>query len=116
MFDFDPRDYDSCDHERYGNTSDRGSAGSDDRDRDDNSRQPEIQSRERQDSARTLGRGPGSDRQNADKQTRNPQDDARSPERERDGRERAFDPRDVFTRHLHLPAAWSANSFAIATG
>jgi hypothetical protein len=61
MFDFDPRDYD----ERNGSTLSCGSrGGSDDRDRDDDWRQPDLRSRDRDDEdGRTLGRGPGSDRQ-----------------------------------------------------
>src|SRR6267142_204503 len=57
MFDFDPRDYDSRDDERHG--TNRGSrGGSGDRDREDDSSQPEIRPRQREDdNARTLGRG-----------------------------------------------------------
>jgi hypothetical protein len=103
MFDFDPRDYDSRDDEQHGiNRGSRGGAG--DRDREDDPSQPEIRPRQRDvDNARTLGRGPGSDRQNADEHGRDRRDDARWPERDRDGRERNADPRDAFTRHVKLP-------------
>jgi len=104
MFDFDPRDSDSRDDERYGNNQSRGSRGaSDDRDREDDWSQPHIRSRDRDDDARTLGRGPGSDRQNSDEHARDRHDDTRWPERNRDHRERDVDPRDTFTRHLNLP-------------
>jgi hypothetical protein len=105
MFDFDPRDYDSRDDERHRTTPDRGSrGGSDDRDRYDDWSQPQIRSRDRDDNdGRTLGRGPGSDRKASDEHGSDRRDDARWPERDRDHRERDVDPRDTFTRHLHLP-------------
>lgn len=103
--DFDPRDYDSRDEERHGNTPSRGSCGGwDDRDRDDDWSQPEIRPRDRDaDDARTLGRGPGSDRQASDEHVRDRRDDARWPDGDRDERERAVDARDAFARHVHLP-------------
>ncbi|MGH9242607.1 MAG: hypothetical protein ACRD3G_31550 [Vicinamibacterales bacterium] len=103
--DFDPRDYDSRDEQRYGDGRDRGSRGSDD-DRDwDDWRHAEAAPRERDDDARELGRGPGDESRQADSDRHgfDPRDDARWPERERDGREREFDPREVFTRDVHLP-------------
>jgi len=105
MFDFDPRDYDSRDDERHGNNASRTSrGGSGDRDRDDDWSQVQTRARDRNDDdARTLGRGPGSDRQNADQNGRDRQDDARWPEHDRDPRERNVDARDTFTRQLHLP-------------
>lgn len=48
--DFDPRDYDSRDDERF---NDHG--------RDDGASQPDIQSRDGDDEAREAGRGPGRD-------------------------------------------------------
>jgi hypothetical protein len=65
MFDFDPRDYDSRDDERHGKTPSGGShGGPDNRDRDDDWTQPDTQTRDRDDDdARSLGRGPGNDRQ-----------------------------------------------------
>jgi hypothetical protein len=99
MFDLDPRDYDTRDDERH--ETNRGSRG---RDLEDDSTQPEIRPRQRDnDNARTLGRGPGSDRQNGDEHGRDRLDDARWPEREREGRERNADSRDAFTRHVDLP-------------
>jgi hypothetical protein len=74
--DFDPRDYDSRDEERF-NADDRG------RDRDDD--------------ARDLGRGPGDSRQ-SNHDGHDSRDDARWPERER-----SYDPREVFIRDLNLP-------------
>ena len=102
MFDFDPRDLDSRDDERHG--TNRGSrGGSGERNREDDPSQPEIRPRQREDDhARTLGRGPGSDRQHADEHGRDRRDDARCPERERDGRG-PYDPRDAFTRNVDLP-------------
>jgi DNA-binding MarR family transcriptional regulator len=44
-----------------------------------------------------------SDRQSTDQDVRDRQDDARWPERDRDERERAVDPRDAFVRHVQLP-------------
>ena len=102
--DFDPRDSDSRDDERYESNQSRGSLGSsDDRDRDDEWSQPHNRSRERDDDARTLGRGPGSDSRasHADEHSRD--SDARWPERYRDHRQRDVDPRDVFIRYLRLP-------------
>src|SRR5688572_8390591 len=102
MLDFDPRDYDSRDDERHGKGTSRD--GSDDRDRYDDWSQPEVRSRDRDDNDdRTLGRGPGSDRQTSSEQGSDRRGDARWPERDRDHRERDVDPRDAFTRRLHLP-------------
>jgi hypothetical protein len=104
--DFDPRDYDSRDDERYDSNQSRGSGGSDDRDRDDDWSQPKIWSRDRDDDdTRTLGRGPGSDSRasHTDEHTRDRHHDARWPERDRDHREREVDARNVFTRDLRLP-------------
>ncbi len=107
VFDFDPRDVDSRDDERHGSTSDCASrGGSDDRDLYDDWSQREIRSRDRDDNdGRTVGRGPGSDRQTSDEHGRDRRDDARWPERDRDcdSRERDVDPSDVFTRDLNLP-------------
>jgi hypothetical protein len=102
--DFDPRDYDSRDDEWHGSTPNRGNRGaSDDRDRDDDWRQPHVRPRDRNDQdGRTLGRGPGSDRQASDEHERN-RHDARWAERDRDGRERDQEPRDAFAQHVHLP-------------
>jgi hypothetical protein len=108
MFDSDPRDYDSRDDERQANTPNRGSrSGSDDRDRDDDWRQPDFRPRDKDDDARTLGRGPGNDRQTSDEHGRDRHDDARWAERDRDPRERDRDARDTFTRlarPIHAPA------------
>ena len=105
MFDLGPRDYDSRDDERHPDASSRGSrGGSGDRDRDDDWSQSETRTRDRDDNdGRKLGRGPGSDRQTSDEHGSDRRDDARWPERDRDHRERDVDPRDTFTRHLHLP-------------
>jgi DNA-binding MarR family transcriptional regulator len=105
MFDFDPRDQDSRDDERYGFDQSRGSRDRDDfYDRDDDWRQPDLRHRDQDDDARTLGRGPGDSRaSHSDEHARDRRDDARWPERDRDERERAVDPRDAFARHLHLP-------------
>jgi uncharacterized membrane protein YgcG len=104
--DFDPRDIDSRDDERFGMDRDRGSRGSSDDDRDwDDWRQPEIASRDRDDDTRKLGRGPSDDsrQSNSDGHGHDPRDDARWPERDLYDRERGFDPRDVFTRDVNLP-------------
>lgn len=63
MLDFDPRDYDSRDGERHSNTQPRGGrGGSGDRDRGDDWSQPGTRTHDRDDdSARTLGRGPGNE-------------------------------------------------------
>jgi len=55
------------------------------------------------DDARSLGRGPGSDREEADERGRAPSDDARWDVRDRDGDGRDREPRDVFARHVDLP-------------
>ena len=94
--DFDPRD---CGDERDPRDRDR-----DERDRDHD------------DDGLSLGRGPSSapeshqererddDRHDArDRADHRDRDDARWPERDRDPRDRASDPREVFTRSLNLP-------------
>jgi hypothetical protein len=106
MFDFDPRDSDSRDDERYAGTQSRGSRdASDDRDRDDDWSQLHIRSHDWNDDVRTLGRGPGSNSRasHSDEHRRDRHQDARWPERDRDHRDRDVDARDVFTRHLRLP-------------
>lgn len=81
MFDFDPRDYDSRDDERQGSTPNRGDRGAfADRDRDDDWRQPDFRPGDGDDEdARTLGRGPGSDREASDEHGRDRRDDAVGP-------------------------------------
>jgi hypothetical protein len=75
--DFDPRDYDPRDEDRFN---------------------------PRDDHAPKLGRGPGdSPESNASDHDRHPHDDARWPDRDRDPRDHSFDPREPFTRELNLP-------------
>jgi hypothetical protein len=96
--DCDPRDYDSRQDERFDPKGERTSrGGSYDRDLDD-WRQPEMPARESDDEARELGRGPGDDsrQSNSDAQRHDPRNATRRPTRDRD-------PRDAFTRDLHLP-------------
>jgi len=93
--DFDPRDYDSRDDDRYAFDRPRGRGGSSDDDRDDDLRLPEPRSRDRDDGARDLGRGPGDSRQSKN-EGHDPRDDARWAERDRD-------PRGAFRRDLNLP-------------
>lgn len=94
--DFDPRDY------------------SDERDPRDRDR--DERDRDHDDDGPSLGRGPSSapeshherecdnDRHDArDRADHRNRDDARWPERDRDPRDRACDPREVFTRNLNLP-------------
>jgi len=73
--------------------------------RDDDLRLLDIRPSDRDpDDARTLGRGPGDSRQsNADEHSRDPRDDARWPDPDREPPDRAFDPREPFTRDLNLP-------------
>ena len=102
--DFAPRDGDSRDEERFVPNRNRGSSDKHDPlDRDDHGRQPE--SRNRDDDTRQLGRGPGdySRQSNSDAHGHRSRDDVPWAERDRDGRERDVDPRDVFTRHVNLP-------------
>src|SRR5437762_1123434 len=102
--DFDPRDSDPRDEQHVETSRDRASAAlRDPLDRDDDWRQPE--SRNRDDDARQLGRGPGDDstQSTSDGHSHHSRDDVRWAERDRDGRERDVDPRDVFTRHVNLP-------------
>jgi hypothetical protein len=101
--DFDPRDIDSRDDERYGYDRERGGRDGSDHDRDgDDWRQ--LDPRDRDDDSRELGRGPGDDSRRSDSERgRDSREDDRWAERDRDPREREFDPRDVFTRHVHLP-------------
>jgi hypothetical protein len=91
--DFDPRDYDSRDEERFNSSDNRAH----DFDHDDDLRLPDDRGPDRDDGARELGRGPGDSRQSnhGDQSSRT---DARWPERERN-----YDPREPFTRDLNLP-------------
>ena len=105
MFDFDPRDHDSRDDERQSGTGTvaRG-GGSRDHDRDDDWSQPETQTRQRDDDdARSVGRGPGNDRQGSDEDRHTRDRDPGWSERDRDGQQRDRDVRDTFTRHVRLP-------------
>lgn len=105
--DFDPRDYDSRDEERQGSTPSRGSRrGSDDPERDDDSRQPEIGLRDRDDDARTAGRGPGSERQGSDEHRRDHRGDARWLERHREHRDREYTLRGSESRTLATVGAF----------
>ena len=79
-----------------------GRDNSDVLDRDDDWRQPES-SCERDDDARTLGRGPGDSRNSHSDESGRDRDDPRSPQRNHDVRERNHDVREVFTRKLNLP-------------
>jgi hypothetical protein len=83
---FDPRDYDDArDNDESGRWNEGRSHGHND------------------DDARTLGRGPSSDRQTSGEHGHNRRDDARWAERGRDDRQRGSDGRDVLTRHVSLP-------------
>jgi hypothetical protein len=97
--DLDPRDFDSRDDERF-NSRDTTSR---EFDLDDDLKRPDDHNRDRDDDARTLGRGPGDSRDSNSERGFDPRDDARWPEREREAFDRASDPRDIFTRHLDLP-------------
>ena len=101
--DFDPRDYDSRDEERWAPDRRSSRGNTDEYERDDDRRQPEIRSRDREDGARTLGRGLEEGSRSSDEHPRDRDYDARWPDRDRDARKRDVDPRDVFTRALHLP-------------
>ena len=95
--DFDPRDYDSRYDDRLAFGHQRGDRrhSHDDLDRDDDVTPPEARGRDRDDTARDLGRGPGDSKPSTT--TRNDlRDGTRWPERDRD-------PRDRFTRNLNLP-------------
>jgi hypothetical protein len=102
--DFDPRDYDSRDEERFGARESKSSTH-DDLDRDDGPAPLEARSRDRDDNdARELGRGPGDSREsNTSEHGRDPREDGRWPERDREPPDRTFDPREPFTRDLNLP-------------
>jgi uncharacterized membrane protein YgcG len=93
--DFDPRDYDSRDEDRF----DTGSTGTarDDLDRDHDLRSPADRHRDRGDDARELGRGPGDSRESTHHDSRS-REDARWTERDR-----TYDPREPFRRDLNLP-------------
>lgn len=95
--DFDPRDYDSRDEDRFNGDGRRGGPDSSDAfDCAGDWRQPAA-SRDRDADARTLGRGPGSSRQGSEAEgdARNRGADVRWPDRERDTRERNDDARHV---------------------
>ena len=108
--DFDPRDYEDSRDRHHNHERDeiepsrgrRGSSVSDDR--EDRHRQPDVRPRDRDDGdARTLGRGPGNDRQAADDNGRTRPEDGRWADRYRDIRDRDREPDHPFSRHLHLP-------------
>ena len=102
--DFDPRDFDPREDERHSHTPSRGGQrGPSDHDRDDNWSQPETRTRDRHDDARSLGRGPGNNRQESDQDARNRDDDLRWADRDREDRERVPEVRDAFSRHVQLP-------------
>jgi hypothetical protein len=100
--DFDPRDFDSRDDERHSHTPSRGDRNSS-VDRDDDWRQPEARTRDGDSDARSLGRGPGNDRQGSEGHGRDRNHDPRWADRDYDARERDREVRDSFTRHVHLP-------------
>jgi hypothetical protein len=100
--DFDPRDYDSRDDDRFASHHGGRGVSHDDLERDDDLNLPDTRGRNRDDGARELGRGPG-DSKHSSGGEHDPRDDARWPERDRDAPERNFDPREPFTRHLQLP-------------
>jgi hypothetical protein len=93
--DFDPRDYDSRDEDRF-DTGGKATAH-DDLDRDHDLRSPDDRHRDRGDDARGLGRGPGDSRESTHHDLRSREDD-RWPERDC-----TYDPREPFTRDLNLP-------------
>ena len=99
--DFDPRDSDSPDEERF-NTRDTRNNNHDAFDRDDDGRSPDVGSRDREDDdGRALSRGPGDSRESS--AGGDPRDDARWPYRAHDSRDHSFDPREPLTRGLTLP-------------
>jgi DNA-binding MarR family transcriptional regulator len=95
--DFDPRDFDSRDDDRHRATD------TDVHDHHDDGLGPaDRHSHDRDDDARAIGRGPG-DSPQSNNDGHDPRDGARWPERDRDNPERSVDPREPFSRHLHLP-------------
>jgi hypothetical protein len=105
MLDLDPRDYDSRDEERHANAPSRGRGSSGLHDRDHDWRQPDARTRDRDDGdERSLGRGPGNDRQGSDTEGGDRDHDPRWTDRDRDDRER-----DV-TRSTFLTSASSIRS------
>jgi hypothetical protein len=82
--DFDPRDDDSRDDDRL-------------------SPRDFYDTRQRDDEARSIGRGPGNSRNSDNDDRYDPRDEAQWPDRERDSCERSPDAREPFTRNLDLP-------------
>ena len=72
--------------------------GDDPRDRDED---PRERGRNRDEDARALGRGPSSNRDDSSERDPRTREDERWPDRDRDPRD--LNPRDAFTRDLHLP-------------
>lgn len=103
MLDFDPRDYDSRDDERHSHMPSRGGrCSSGDHERAHDWRQPDTRTRDRDDGdERSLGRGPGNDRQGSNGDRRDRDQDPRWTDR--GTRDRDPEVRDPFTRHVHLP-------------
>src|SRR5207248_9221669 len=94
--DFDARDNESRDDERFEAGRSRGPRGASDEHHDEHDwSQPDVRSRARDEHARELGRGPGSDNRNDDSHDGlRDRDDPRWTERDHDSR--GLDPRDVF--------------------
>jgi hypothetical protein len=104
--DFDPRDYDSRDDDHFASNHQRGHRGvsHDDLDRDDDLKPSDNRSRDRDDDdTRELGRGAGDSRESKAGDHGPVSRDVRGPDSDRERPDRAFDPREPFTRHLHLP-------------
>jgi hypothetical protein len=101
--DFDPRDIDSRDDDRFGLDHNRGHRGDSDHDHDwDDWRQPG--GRDHDGDAREPGRASGESRlTDSDRHDYDPRDEARGLERDREGRERDFDPRGALMRDVRLP-------------
>ena len=71
---------------------------------EDDPRNHDADSRQRDDDGRTLGRGPGDDsRSSSSDHGHGPPRDARRPDRDREVRTRTVDPRHAFTQQLRLP-------------
>jgi hypothetical protein len=102
--DFDPRDYDSRDEDRFNTGGDAATVHDLDHDEDDRWAH-DLDARDRDDDdARQLGRGPGEVHEShTGNASHDPREDARWPDRDRDPRDRGFDPRERFIHDLNLP-------------
>src|SRR5262245_29301077 len=115
---FDPRDYDSRDDDRHTSGAGRGGRNrSDERDREHDRSSSRLHRHDRHEhEARTLGRGPGNERQGSEDRCRDRSSDPRWDARDRDARERDREPathsRGISTCRVGSSESWFVTAIA----